>query len=298
MASAGADRLVIVWEARTSRELARVELPAVVRFVEWAGFLANGTKAAAEGEVRTERFVTAHNKAGSAVPPGVMVWNFNGEAVEKLSDFTVPSAATQVRWGKNDAIVVTAHDTGDLLFWSVAGEQLRTLKAHDAALLKFDFSTDREVVATAGQDMTVKLWDLGDGDQASLLFQTKSDRPLNCVALGPISQAVATGPAAGRPARACVIAAGGQDARDVTTTSSGNNQFETMLLSLGSSEERPAELQLQGSVKGHFGPVHTVAFTRDGAAMASGAEDGCVRLHILDDSGEPPSRKSSEQTRD
>ena len=37
-----------------------------------------------------------------------------------------------------------------------------------------------------------------------------------------------------------------------------------------------------GRVKGHFGPINTLAFHPDGRSFASGAEDGYIRLHALD----------------
>merc|ERR1719203_2185756 len=112
LVTSGADRLVIVWEARTSRELARVELPGVVRYVEWAG----GAGGAASPPV-SERFATCHNRFGGH-PPAVTVWRFDGTAIEELMRVTtLPTAATQVRWGRGDYFVVSAHENGELVFW-------------------------------------------------------------------------------------------------------------------------------------------------------------------------------------
>lgn len=284
LATCGADRFVIVWEARTSVKVAQVELPGVAKFVEWAGL---GEGESAQG---SDKFVTAHNKFASN-PAALTVWSFDGvDKVEEVVKITeLPSAATSVRWGRGDETLVSAHEkSGELIFWSAtSGEVVRRLEAHSSALTKFDFNADRDILATTSTDMTIKLWDIGEGSEGTLLFQKTTDRPLNGVALGPLTRAQATGQKSERPTSCVVVAAGGQDARDVTTCASNCDQFEALLFSLGSDENSPAELGAEGTAKGHFGPVHTVAFNLDGSAAASGSEDGCVRVHIFNDPKDP-----------
>jgi translation initiation factor 3 subunit I len=279
LVTSGADRLVIVWEARTSRELARMELPGVARFVEWASA---GTQ---DDTSRTERFVTAHNKFGSH-PPALTVWQFDGTNIEEqMRVSTLPTPATQVRWGKDDLVLASSHENGELIFWQAAdGAEVRRIKAHDALLSKFDFSADRELVATVSTDMKVKVWDLGQGSEGTLLYHIETDRPLNTVALGPLTRAVAVGAPSGRPGVCTVIAAGGQDIRDVALSKGTSDEFDSKMFRLGMDDAFPSELQADGAAKGHFGPVHTLAFTVDGSAMASGSEDGCIRLHLFDPS--------------
>ena len=50
---------------------------------------------------------------------------------------------------------------------------------------------------------------------------------------------------------------GGQDARDVTTTSTKDGKFEARFFHLLMEEEF-------GRIKGHFGPINTLAFHPDG----------------------------------
>uniref|UniRef100_A0A7S1AHF7 Serine-threonine kinase receptor-associated protein n=1 Tax=Noctiluca scintillans TaxID=2966 RepID=A0A7S1AHF7_NOCSC len=273
LVSAGADRLVIVWEARAAKELARVELPGVVRCVEWAGETKDGV----------ERFVTCHNKFG-AKPPEISVWTFDGTSISQVLHFGgLPTSATFVKWGHRDEVLTSAHENGELVFWSAAdGKEISRIKAHDGVVSKFDFSMDREIVATVSLDMRVKLWDIADLQNATLAYEAESDRPLNGVALGPMRRADVVGLAEQRLASCCVIAAGGQDVRDVARTATTSDQFETLLFRLGDEQEVPRTLVPDGTVKGHFGPVHTLAFSSDGCAIASGSEDGCVRLHVIE----------------
>lgn len=71
-----------------------------------------------------------------------------------------------------------------------------------------------------------------------------------------------------------VLLAGGQDARDVTTTLAKEGGFEIRLMSIIYNEQL-------GEIAGHFGTVHTLAFSPDGFSFASGSEDGYVHFHKL-----------------
>ena len=68
---------------------------------------------------------------------------------------------------------------------------------------------------------------------------------------------------------------GGQDAMSVTTTSAKQEKFEVRFFHKVFEDEI-------GRVKGHFGPVNTLAFHPDGRSFASGGEDGYIRLHKFD----------------
>ena len=69
-----------------------------------------------------------------------------------------------------------------------------------------------------------------------------------------------------------MIAAGGQDARDVALTGESEGGFEIKMFSIIFNQQL-------SEVHGHFGTVHTVDFSPDGMAFASGAEDGYVHYH-------------------
>lgn len=71
-----------------------------------------------------------------------------------------------------------------------------------------------------------------------------------------------------------VLLAGGQDARDVTTTKATEGGFEIKLMNIIYN-------QSLAEILGHFGTVHTLAFSPDGINFASGSEDGYVHFHKL-----------------
>jgi len=61
----------------------------------------------------------------------------------------------------------------------------------------------------------------------------------------------------------------------VTTTSVTAGKFEVRFFHKIFQEEI-------GRVKGHFGPINTLAFHPSGKSFASGGEDGYIRIHHLD----------------
>lgn len=64
---------------------------------------------------------------------------------------------------------------------------------------------------------------------------------------------------------------------DVTTTSSRQGKFEARFY------HRIFEDEI-GRVKGHFGPLNTIAVHPQGQGYASAGEDGYVRIHHFDKS--------------
>jgi translation initiation factor 3 subunit I len=112
-----------------------------------------------------------------------------------------------------------------------------------------------------------------------------TDRPVNSASISSLRDHVMLG--------------GGQEAMQVTTTSTRAGKFEVRIFHKVFEEEI-------GRVKGHFGPINTVRFHPDGkgcvgalaarandagrgsltvvagARFASGGEDGYVRLHHFD----------------
>uniref|UniRef100_A0A3B4T7N9 Eukaryotic translation initiation factor 3 subunit I n=1 Tax=Seriola dumerili TaxID=41447 RepID=A0A3B4T7N9_SERDU len=72
-----------------------------------------------------------------------------------------------------------------------------------------------------------------------------------------------------------VVMGGGQEAMEVTTTSTRIGKFEARFFHAAYEEEF-------GRVKGHFGPINCVAFHPDGKSYSSGGEDGYVRIHYFD----------------
>uniref|UniRef100_A0A8C9A6U9 Eukaryotic translation initiation factor 3 subunit I n=1 Tax=Prolemur simus TaxID=1328070 RepID=A0A8C9A6U9_PROSS len=169
------------------------------------------------------------------------------------------SKITSAVWGPLGECIIAGHESGELNQYSAkSGEVLVNVKEHSRQINDIQLSRDMTMFVTASKDNTAKLF-----DSTTLEHQKtfRTERPVNSAALSPNYDHVVLG--------------GGQEAMDVTTTSTRIGKFEARFFHLAFEEEF-------GRVKGHFGPINSVAFHPDGKSYSSGGEDGYVRIHYFD----------------
>ena len=171
------------------------------------------------------------------------------------------SKATVAGFASLGEYVIAAHEDGHLSQWDPkTGDHIFTTKepVHTEPPTDMQFSPDRTYFITSSKDKTAKL-------HASFTLETMktyvTDTPLNSAAITPRTDYVVLG--------------GGQAAMDVTTTAARQGKFEARIYHKVFEEEI-------GRVRGHFGPLNTVAVHPKGIGYASGGEDGYVRVHAFD----------------
>ncbi|XP_075764807.1 eukaryotic translation initiation factor 3 subunit I [Pelodiscus sinensis] len=169
------------------------------------------------------------------------------------------SKITSAVWGPLGEFIIAGHENGELnQFSAKSGEVLLNVKEHTKQINDIQTSKDMTMFITASKDNTAKLFDSTTFEHQKSF---RTERPVNSAALSPIFDHVVLG--------------GGQEAMDVTTTSTRIGKFEARFFHLGVEEEF-------GRIKGHFGPINSVAFHPDGKSYSSGGEDGYVRIHNFD----------------
>jgi len=253
-----ADTTARLWDVESGKSLYAWKHKAGVRSVRFA-----------HGE---RMFLTVQDSTFSS-QPSIFIHNLQDDLSQQMDDPVrtfIPGAdkgsdkgekakINTALWGALNRTVISCDDDGIIRQWDVeAHKQIRQVQEHKKAISSMQFSKDQTMFITASHDHSAKLW---DAKTLEVLKTYSSDRPINAAAISPLKEHVIIG--------------GGQEAMAVTQTSGKAGHFEVDFYQMVYQD-------LLGSVKGHFGPVHTLAFSPDGSSFVSGSEDGYIRLHHLD----------------
>ncbi|MEW5303151.1 MAG: hypothetical protein WDW36_005871 [Sanguina aurantia] len=247
--TASADQTVRIWELQTGKELFQFQQGEPCRSVQ----LSIG-----------EQHMAYTTDAFMGTPPMVHIYKLEQDITQQsrtpVLEFDAPKGRiTRVMWADLNRTLITSHDYGMMRRWDVeTGKMLQEACVHEDAIQDMQMSADGSHVITASLDKSAKLVDV---QTFEVLKTYKTGRFVQSAAISPIFDHVLCG--------------GGQDASQVTTTSSKAGGFEARFFHKIYQEEF-------GNVRGHFGPINTVAFHPNGRSFVTGGEDGYVRLHHLD----------------
>lgn len=246
--TASADNSCRLWDCETGKTLANLETRTAVRT---CGFSYSG------------KYLMYTTDKTMGHPCEIHIFDINNlRSGDPMVVIPVgPSKVTAAVWGPYEEYIVGGLENGELCHFDVKrGEKVLTTKDHTKQLNDIQLSADMSMVITASKDTTAKLFDCGTLNHMKTY---KTERPVNSAAISPIREHVVLG--------------GGQEAMDVTTTSTRIGKFDARFYHLVFEEEF-------GRVKGHFGPINSCAFHPDGKSYSSGGEDGYVRVHYFDPS--------------
>ena len=177
--------------------------------------------------------------------------------LRKLTGFK--GRTNRVAFTDGNACLLSAGEDGVLRRWDVETGQVKDeAEVAEGALTDLQLSADGTHLVVSSLDTKARLV---DAVSLEVLKTYQTGTNANAVAIHPQFPHVLVG--------------GGQEASQVTTTSSRAGKFEARFFHSVYAEE-------VGHVRGHFGPINAVAFTPDGRTFATGGEDGYVRLHHFD----------------
>lgn len=259
LATGSADNSVRLWNIKTGECVKVWEFPTAVKRVE---FSPDGSQLLAVTEKRM-------GYLGTIVVFDVQYGDGEGNNLDEqtnepsLKITCEDSKATVAGWSYLSKYIIAGHEDGSVSQYDAkSGEQLENVQAHelDLQINDIQFSADRTYFITASRDKTAKIL---SSRNLAVLKSFTTDTPLNTAAI--------------TPKKDYVILGGGQAAMEVTTTSARQGKFEARFYHKIFEDEI-------GRVRGHFGPLNTIAVHPAGTAYASGGEDGYVRVHHFDKS--------------
>lgn len=166
-------------------------------------------------------------------------------------------------WGPLNKSLFMATRTGKVQAIDVStGKMFKDTQVHTEEIYQLTMSHDFTMLLTASRDQT------------GLLLHPETFEKVRVFNFGAFCRSIAISPLhdSQEYQKFHVLMSGGQDARDVATTQDKAGGFEIRLHSIIFNEQL-------AEIHGHFGPVHSIEFSPDGFAFASGGEDGYVHYH-------------------
>jgi len=247
------DNTIRLWDTETGKEINKLNTPTGVRIVNfsYSGKMLFYTTDQAM-KFNASLHVIDLNSPHNFMP--------DDSGVISIEEFEHNNKPTAGLWGPLDESIITGHETGQICKWDFRNPQERLLEVtkHKGAISDMQYSADQTMFISSSKDTSAKLFDT---ESLEHLKTYQTDRPVNSAAISPI--------------RDHVVLGGGQEAMEVTTTSTRAGKFEARFYHMVFEEEF-------GRVKGHFGPINSLAFHPTGLSYASGGEDGYVRVHQFD----------------
>lgn len=248
VATGSADNSVKLWEVKTGKCLRTITTKTAVRSVAFS---------------MGDRLLAITTDSTMGHPSLIMVFDLTvASDAEPLFSIAMPdvkSKAMCIAWSDCNDYLITGHHDGAICQWDAqTGKKTAESREHSDTIKDLQMSPDRSFFVTASRDNSSRIF---ESATLKVLKDFKTERPVNSASISPI--------------RDEVVVAGGQEALHVTTTSSSAGQFEARFFhSVFACEV--------GRVRGHFGPINTVAYHPKGTGYASGSEDGFVRVHSFD----------------
>ena len=187
-------------------------------------------------------------------------------APKVFKEFTPVNQAefTCAVWGPLNKTLYVGTKAGKVQIIDVgSGHTIKDTQVHEFEIYQLTMSHDYTMLYSASRDGGTKL--LHPETFETVRSYGFGGRPCRTVAVSPLHDSQEW-------QKFHILMAGGQDARDVAMTGESSGGFEIRLVSVIFCDQL-------SEIHGHFGPVHTVDFSPDGFAFASGGEDGYVHYH-------------------
>jgi len=169
-----------------------------------------------------------------------------GSTIDPVCMFEGPTdhQVTQASWGPLDESIYISTDKGRMTTYDILKKEYTNFEqVHEKEIFSFTFTYDHVMMVTCSRDGTAKLVNPRNWEVVRT-FEFK--HPCRTASISPLYEDPTM-------QKFHVILAGGQDAKDVTTTVDKEGGFGIKLLSMIYNEKL-------ADIGGHFGTIHTLAW--------------------------------------
>ncbi|KAI8879525.1 WD40 repeat-like protein [Backusella circina FSU 941] len=203
---------------------------------------------------------------------------------QELHSFSHNHIVRSADFNKDGSRILTGGKEKKLRIFDLYRPDAPPLEAtdHEDTIKAVVWDEDRHLVMSAGDDSTVRLWDLRT--MRSTCVITCSD-PVSTLTKSPDGQYITW--AAGKKANFWKIDGPVEATKSLTleqNTSSVSLHPDHKKFVAGSADDLWVRIcdfdtgKVSDVYKGHHGPIHTVSYSPDGEIYATGSEDGTIRL--------------------
>jgi WD40 repeat protein len=261
IAAGGTDKSIKVWIVADGKPAATITTPAEVRSL---GFSADGSRLVAGGSDNRARIYTLDGALSEFFPhEGPLAASFlhpdGKQVITASADKTAKVWASALLWRTNHAgpvrqatyspkgdLVVSAGDDKTIKLWNAAdGKLVKSITAHDGAVIAIGINADGTRIASTGADKTIRLWDPA----------AKEDKPLSSIVMTAAATAITLSP----------------NGQRVAVSVAADKQTLVRVFDLASGKELLAFPE-------HTAAVHALSFLADNRTLASASADKTARL--------------------
>lgn len=188
----------------------------------------------------------------------IKLWQTNGTLQATLTGHT--DKIIRAVFNASGQIIVSASDDQTLKIWQKDGKLIHDIKAHSGQITSVSFSPDGKIIASASADGTVKLWKINGEELLSL----KVERGwITSASFSPDGQ---------------IIAAAGTDG----TVKLWSLRKIVEKLQKQQSIEASSDIKLLRTLQIESDKIMSVAFSPDGAMLATASAGGTARIWSKD----------------